>query len=127
MRTEAQEQQALVQWLRIKKIFHFAPSNENQGSFLNKKVAMIQERKAQSMGKMTGIPDIFVFLPDKILAIELKRARKRLKSGKLSISHVRTSPSQIKCLESLSAFDYCESRICYGFIESRDFIIENME
>ncbi len=127
MLTEAQEQQALVQWLRAKKIFHFAPSNENQGSFLNKKVAMIQERKAQSMGKMTGIPDIFVFLQDKILAIELKRARKRLKSGKTSISHTKVSPSQERCLESLSAFDYCEVKICYGFIEAQDFIQNNMK
>jgi len=122
MPTEAQEQKALVQWLQAKRIMHFAPMNENQGSFTNRKVAMIQEAKAKSMGKIKGVSDIIVLLPNKILFIELKRAKKRLKSGGLSISHTKVSKEQYSFMTSINEFGYAEATICYGCKEAIEFI-----
>ena len=125
--TEAQEQQKLVKWLRLKKIFHFAPINENQGSFTNRKVAMIQEAKAKSMGKIKGTSDLVVMLPNKILFIELKRAKRKLKSGKYSTSHTKTSPEQLEFLQTVvDDFDYADAFVCYGFEEAREFIEKNL-
>ena len=45
--TEAVEQQKLVQWLRLKKIFHYATTNENNSFMQNRKYAMIAEQKAK--------------------------------------------------------------------------------
>ena len=125
--TEAQEQEKLIRWLQIKKIFHWANVQENQGSFLNRKVAMIQAVKAKKMGKMRGLPDVTVMLPDKMLFIEMKRAPKILMSGKKSMAGINVSDHQKEFIKRLAAFDYCESRICYGFKEAQDFIQNNIE
>ena len=123
MITETQEQQKLVQWLKLKKLFHFAPINENQGSFTNRRVAVIQAVKAKSMGKAKGISDIIVMLPNKILFIELKRAKKILKSGKLSTSHTKVSEEQKEFLQHIvDNFAYADAMVCYGFDEAREFI-----
>ena len=53
--TEAQEQRNLVMWLQYKKLFFFAPTNENNTYKQNKKYAMINEVKAKSMGKLKGV------------------------------------------------------------------------
>lgn len=119
---EAEDQKALVQWLRVKKIRHFSVPNENQGSFLNKKVAMIQERKAQSMGKLKGAPDLFIWTRDKIIAIELKRQIKTLKDGSPSKTIPKTSREQIEAITWINEFDYAEARICYGWMKAKEFI-----
>lgn len=127
MITEAQEQQKLIQWLRLKKIFHFAPINENNQSFSNRLVAMKIEAKNKSMGKVAGVSDVIVMLPNKILFVELKRARKVLKSGKLSTANTKVSPEQKKFLESVNKnFNYAEAKVCYGFSEAVEFIERNL-
>ncbi len=121
--TEEQEQQKLVQWLRLKKIFHFAVGNENKHSFSNKLLAIRLEAKAKSMGKIKGTSDLIVMLPNKILFIELKRARKVLKSGKLSVSHTNTSVEQLKFLQTITEnFDYADGFVCYGAKEAIEVI-----
>ena len=126
MRTEAQEQEALVEWLRIKRIFFFAPYQENPGSFLNKQVAVIQGRKARKMGKMPGVSDLVVLLDTKILFIELKRARKQLKSGKMSTSHTKVSSAQESFITEVSKYPYVRAKVCYGFLEAKEFIGEEL-
>ena len=124
MNTEAQEQEMLVQWLRIKKIKHSSNNNENNHSFSNRKLAIIQEAKAKKKGKIKGIPDIYIYLPTKLLAIELKRTKKQLKSGKMSVSHTTTSKEQLEVLSWLDEFSYIEARVCYGYLEARKMIEE---
>ena len=127
MMTEAQEQETLVQWLRLKKIFHWANVNENNSHMQNRKYAMIAEMKSRKAGKLKGVSDITVMLPNKILYIELKRRRKVLKrSGKLSTSHTKTSPEQIAFLDKVNTYPYAVGKVCHGWEEARDFILKNM-
>lgn len=121
--TEAEEQKCLVQWLNIKHINHFAPINENNHSKLNRQFAIKNEAKAKAMGKVPGVSDIVVFLENKILFIELKRKKKVLKGGGLSISHTKVSDAQYDFMTMVNKYDYAESTICYGWEEARDFIL----
>ena len=109
MQVETKEQQALVQWLRLKNIFHFAPINENQHSKLNPKVAMLLELRAKSMGKVSGTSDIVVMLPHKILFIELKRQEK---------SKAKVSDSQKAFMENVNKYGYAKAIVCYGAKEA---------
>ena len=120
--TEYEEQKSLVQWLRLKKIFHFAPTNENNTHNQNRKYAMIAEQKAKASGKLKGVSDLIVMLPNKLLLIEMKRQRRKLNSGKLSTSHTNTSKEQLKFLETANTFDYAEARVCYGWEEAKEYI-----
>lgn len=115
--TEEQEQKKLVQWLRLKKIFHFAPMNENKQSFTNPKVAMMIEAKAKSMGKVKGVSDLVVMLPNSILFIELKRAKKRL---------TKVSDSQNVFLSKIGQFCYAKGHVCYGANEAIEIIEKEM-
>ena len=115
--TEEQEQKKLVQWLKLKKIFHFAPMNENKQSFTNPKVAMMIEAKAKSMGKVKGVSDLVVMLPSSILFIELKRAKKRL---------TKVSDSQNVFLSKIGQFCYAKGHVCYGANEAIEIIEKEM-
>ena len=119
---EDQEQALLIKWLKLKRVFYFAVNNENQSSFTNRKIAMIQEAKAKSKGKIKGASDLIVMIKDKILFIELKRSRKILKSGKTSISHTKTSREQLDFLDNVNKFEYADGKVCYGWIEAKEYI-----
>lgn len=121
---EAVEQQKLVQWLRIKKIFHYATTNENNTYKQDPKYAMIAERKAKLQGKLKGVSDVTVLLPNKILFIELKKQPKKLKNGNLSYSNSKVSDEQIAFLEKINSFSYAIGKVCYGFEEAREFVQE---
>ena len=124
--SEAVEQKKLVQWLKLKKIFHYATTNENNSYKQNRKYAMIAEQKAKSQGKLKGVADITILLPNKILFIELKKQGKRLKNGNISHSNSKVSDEQISFLEKVNSFSYAEGRVCYGFEEAKNFIEENI-
>ena len=117
MQIEEQEQKALVQWLKLKKIFHFAPMNENKQSFTNPKVAMMIENKAKSMGKVKGVSDLIIMLPNKILFIELKRKEK---------SKTKVSYSQNVFLSKIGQFCYAKGHVCYGANEAIEIIEKEM-
>lgn len=123
--TEAEEQKALVQWLRIKKIMHFAPINENNHSKLNKTFAIRNEAKAKAMGKIKGVSDMVVFLDNKILFIELKRKKKLLKNGNYSTSNTDTSESQANFIDNVKQYPYTDAMVCYGWNEAKEFIEEH--
>jgi len=76
------------------------------------------------MGKVKGVSDVIVMLPNKILFIELKRSRKTLKSGKLSISHTKVSPEQKIFLNKINEDfnNYAEAYVCYGAEEAKEII-----
>ena len=117
MQVEEQEQKALVQWLKLKKIFHFAPMNENKQSFTNPKVAMMIENKAKSMGKVIGVSDLIVMLPHKILFIELKRQEN---------SKAKVSDSQNAFISKIGQFCYAKAHVCYGAKEAIETITKEM-
>ena len=118
MQIEEQEQKALVQWLRLKKIFHFAPMNENKQSFTNPKLAMMIGNKAKAMGKVKGVSDIIVMLPKKILFIELKRQER---------SKAKVSDSQNAFLSKIGQFCYAKGYVCYGAKEAIDVISKELD
>lgn len=119
---EHEEQENLVYWLRLKKLFFFSPMSENNTHKQNRKYAMIAEQKAKKMGKSKGTSDIFVFLPNKLLIIELKRRKKQLKNGSFSNSHSKPSKEQLEFLDDVSVFEYVECTVAYGWHEAKEFI-----
>jgi len=115
--TEAQEQQRVVQWLRMKKIFFFSPTNENNTYKQDRRYAMIAEQKAKATGKVKGVSDLVIFLPNKILFIEMKRQGVKLKSGKISHSNSKISPEQLAFLDKVNKYPYSKGYVAYGFDE----------
>ena len=120
---EHNEQVALVKYLQLKKIPHFAVVNEAQQSSMNKMMAIRVGAKQKAAGKIKGVSDIVVMLPNKILFIELKRQRKKLKNGKLSQENL-ASKEQLDFLESINKLDYAEGFVAYGSREAILFIEE---
>lgn len=125
--SEYKEQVALVQWLQAKKIFYFAIMNENIQSFKDKNLAIRIGVKHKKAGRVRGTSDIVVMLDKKILFIELKRARRVLKNGKLSSAKANVSDEQISFLKSINEFDYAKGKVCYGCKEAIEFIEENLQ
>jgi len=124
---EEVEQKALVQWIRAKKLFFFAPMSENNAHKQNRHYAMIAEAKAKAMGKIKGVSDIIVFLPTKILFIELKRQKKKLKNGNFSNSHSKPKKEQIEFLGKVNLYPYAKGYVAYGAKEAIEIIEEEMK
>lgn len=118
---EDEEQIALVQYLKLKKLFYFAVPN---GAYLagSKLQRAKQMQRLKSQGLIDGVSDIIVLLEDKILFIEMKRRPKILKSGKESVSHTSISKEQKIFLESVGKFKYAESTVAYGAKQAIEFI-----
>jgi len=125
--TEAQEQRRLVMWLQYKKLFFFAPTNENNTYKQNRKYALIAEQKAKSLGKLKGVSDLVIFLPNKILFLELKRAPKRLKNGKLSFSHTKVSKEQEAFKNKVNQYPYAKAVIAYGADDAIRIVEEELK
>ena len=122
---EIDEQKKLVNWLKTKKIFFYSNVSENNTYKQDRKYARIAEQKAKSQGKLKGVADITVLLPNKILFIELKKQGKVLKNGNISHSNSKVSDEQIAFLEKVNSFDYAIGKVCYGFDAAKNFIEEN--
>lgn len=110
---ETDEQKTVIQYLRLKKIHHFAIVNENNHSKLNRLVAMKIEAKNKAMGKIKGVSDLVVFTPNKILFIEMKRTKGST-----------TSKQQKEFLEKVSLYPYAVGRVCKGAGAAIEFIEE---
>lgn len=67
--TEQSEQIALVQYLSLKRIPHFRVPNETYTKSWN------QKRLNKAMGVRPGIPDLFAIVSNRLIGIELKRAK----------------------------------------------------
>jgi len=52
----------------------------------------------------------------------MKKAPKKLKSGKLSLSHTKVSDSQKVFIDKVNEFDYVSATVCYGFKQAQAFI-----
>ncbi len=116
MLLEAEEHKLFVKWLRLKKITHFAPINENvhsgiirnaMHSTLASRVIASIENKLKALGKRKGVSDLVVLLPGaRAVFIEMKR----VKGGVVS-------EDQSLWKSEITALGF-EAHICKGFDEA---------
>ena len=102
--TEHQEQVSLIQWLKIKGLSFTASPN---GGLRNKIVAA----KLKAEGVSAGFPDLTIFLPEKVLFIEMKRQ----KGGTVR-------QNQKEWLKYLDSLPYVSATVCNGWREAVEFI-----
>lgn len=103
---EEQEQKAFVKWLRVQRIRHIHVANERMASVQYKK-------KLKALGTYAGFPDLMIFLPHRILYVEMKRADKKVS---------KVSREQKEWIEFLNMFDEGSARVCYGSGEAINFV-----
>ena len=108
---EDDEQIAFCLWLDKNGFDYFAIPT---GGSRNK----IEASKLKKTGVKSGVFDMFVFLPDKALFIEMKRVEKSLSS---------VSVDQKLFLKRLEKYPYCIGEICYGHQEAIQFVKNNIE
>lgn len=84
--------------------YHSNP-NENILSFLDRKKFMMAQSKLKSMGAKKGVPDLYIYLDNKILAIEMKRSDK---------NKSKISEEQKQWIILLNKLPYIDAYICYG-------------
>lgn len=113
------EQKRFIKYLRLKNIFHFAVKNESGTSFGNAGKLIGANDKA--MGKLKGVSDLVVMLDNKILFIEMKRAKKKLKRGKLSNENL-LKDEQKAFLDNVDTFSYAKGFVAYGCNEAIETI-----
>lgn len=95
--TEEVEQRIFVEWLRYKQLPHFRVPNETYTK------SYMQRAKNTALGVSSGVPDLFVVIPNKILiGIEMKRTKGSV-----------ISPTQKVWIETLNAAGV-PTFICYG-------------
>lgn len=119
--TEDEEQQAFIQWCRLKGIlFHHSPLEMSGSS----RAVKIRAVKMKRMGASKGFPDLLVFIPIfgatgepdayQPLALEMKRKR-----------NSTTSTEQKEWLKVLE-MSGIPSRVCKGAEEAIKFVEENI-
>lgn len=118
--SEYEEQKAFVKWLNAKRLTFASVPNENNMSFLNKKVASIQGAKFKATGKRKGFPDLLVFLPDLVVAVEMKRSIQKGKSKPV------VSEFQKEWIERLNELGH-PAKVCYGWIEAKEFVESHLK
>ena len=69
MNQEEQIQREIVKHLDKVKVYYFSCPNENAGGG---KGAMIRTRKYKAMGLRSGVSDLIVLLPNRIIFLEVK-------------------------------------------------------
>lgn len=69
VRSEAEEQAMFIQWLNIQKLNYWHTPNS---TFTR---SWKQKLHNKAMGVQAGIPDVFVVLGDKLVAVEMKRIK----------------------------------------------------
>lgn len=109
--TEDLEQIKLSQYLKIKKIPHTHIANERIASVAYRK-------KLKAMGVSSGFPDMAIFLPCKMIFIELKREKKSLS---------KVSEHQEEWIDIINMYDYAKAKVCYGAGEAIDFIEDELK
>ena len=117
--TERQEQIKLHQYCKLKKLISFAVPN---GGSRHKLEAINLKRE----GVTAGVSDYIVLLPNKILFIEMKKARKRLLNGKLSESKPNVSDEQKEFLIKVNEFGYAEGIVAQGASVAIEFIEKHL-
>jgi len=94
---EEDEQKTLVEYLELKKLRFTAIPNSTWTP------SMAQKVKNKAMGLRSGLPDMILLLPDRILFLELKRVK-----GGVS------SPAQQEWQEALNKIPNVTAVTCHG-------------
>lgn len=110
--TEAEESKALMQYMRLRRLRFTHIKNETGRSVRGKHVRNWRAVWAAMDGVSAGFPDFLVIVNNRLLAIELKRA----KGGQLS-------PKQKEWIEDLKACGI-DAKVCKGAEEAIKFINE---
>lgn len=105
---ERDEQIAVVQFLRVKKIPFYAIPN---GGSRHK----VEAARMKQEGVSSGVPDLCLLLPHKVLYIEMKRK----KGG-------QTSPNQKQWIKTINEFPYAHAVVCHGATEAIQAIKEHL-
>lgn len=100
---EKHEQRDVVKFLRKEKIPFFAVPNSQEMSGLGRQVAARIMGVMKSLGLSPGVPDLIIFLPDKLLCIEMKRKYLGEESA-----------VQVHWRNTINRFPYAESIVCHG-------------
>ncbi len=113
--TERAEQINLHYWCRVKKLVSFAIPNGGSRH-------MLEAVNLKKEGVVKGVSDYCVILPHCVLFIEMKRRKKKLKSGKLSNSHSKPSKEQLEFLDNIKINKNVIGFVAYGWTEAKEFI-----
>jgi len=104
--TEAEEQIMFVQWLRLHKLAHWRVPSETYTK------SWRQKRMNTALGVVKGVPDLFVIVDNKLVAVEMKRLKRSV-----------TSPEQKVWIERLNKAGV-PAKVCKGCKEAILFIEE---
>lgn len=119
---EEQEWEILKNWLEANnyKFTHIA--NE---IWIAGKIWMLVNKKKIKQGLKKWFPDYCIILKRRsLLFLELKRAKKVLKSGRLSTSNSKVSEEQKLWISELNKIQNVEACVCYGAFEAIALIQE---
>lgn len=117
--TESQETIMLANWLKVYNYLFTKNPNETFTKFYNVK------RKNRMEWVSKWVPDMMIILKRwSLLFIELKRAKKVLKSGRLSTSNSKVSEEQKLWVSELNKIQNVEACVCYGALEAIALIQE---
>lgn len=115
---ESIEQETLANWLRAHNYMFYKSPSETYTTSWNAK------RKNKLEWVTKGFPDTVIILKKgSLLFIELKRQRRKLKSGKLWESPSKVSPEQLEWEKELNNIDNVQCEICYGATAAIETII----
>ena len=116
--SEKEEQKKVIQFLEILKSqgkiidYHSTPNENYLLSLLPKKASFIILKTLKAIGLKKGVPDLYVFGYNKMLAIEMKREKK-----------YSISDAQKEWNKNLNKSSYCKAYICPG-AESAIYILK---
>lgn len=106
-RAEFFEQKEACEWLTKKNIFYWSTPNESMRPY----GALV---KLQQTGLLKGASDLIILLDDVLVAVEMKKRKKILKSGSLSKEEL-VKPEQYSFKKKVNSYSYAISIICFGF------------
>lgn len=110
--SEYEEQVAFRKYLDLRGLLYFRVPNETYTKSHN------QRRRNMALGVRSGIPDMFVLVNERVVAVELKRAKKK------GVKWSGATPNQRFWLDALAKHGV-PSVLCAGADEAIDFI-ENL-
>jgi len=116
---EESEQVKVINYLKALKqkghiLDFWATSNEVKSQSRNGGANYYIGRKMLIMGKRAGVSDLTILLDDFTLYIEMKAKPKLTKTGKISTSHTRVSPSQNEFIETVNKSKHSAGFVAYG-------------
>lgn len=114
----------LVAFLRSKNLLFTHINNEMYTK------SWSQKRKAKEEGVSGGVPDYIIFVDKKkssvnrpvLIFIEMKKQKKVLKNGKISLENMLSEKQKI-WIEALDSVADVEALVCYGFEEAKTYLL----